>query len=159
MYLGMALARSNREAEARRCFERALLLDTYPPLAMSVYADSLADWGYFAESETLFLQAIKRNKNHVLAIRNYGRSLVREHNPDADRNISRAIELFERAVALDPGDAESHYLLGEALLCVAGEEERAIGHLERALKIDAAHARAAEALAEVNAARQGQHRS
>ena len=116
---------------------------------MSMYADAVADWGYFAEAEALFLKAIKRDKNCVLAIRDYGRSLVRDHNPEAENNIGRAIELFERAVALDPGDAESHYRLGDALLCVDGEEERAIGHLRRALAIRPTHARAAERLAEI----------
>lgn len=117
---------------------------------MSVYADVVADWGYFAEAEALFLKAIRRRGRCALTIRDYGRSLLRDHNPEAENNIGRAIELFERAVALDPGDAESHYRLGDALLCVDGEEGRAIGHLERALKINAAHARAAAALAEIN---------
>jgi tetratricopeptide (TPR) repeat protein len=155
LFLGMALARQGREAEARRRFERAILLDPYPPLAMSFYADALADWGYFAEAEALFLKAIKRDGRCVLAIRDYGRTLLRGHNPEAEKNIGRAIELFERAVVLDPGDPESHYRLGDALLCVDGQRERAIGHLERALKIDPAHAKAAEALAEAEAERDG----
>jgi Flp pilus assembly protein TadD len=155
LFLGMALARENREADARRCFERAMLLDRYPPIAMSMYADSMADWGYFAEAEALFLKAIKRDKDCVLAIRNYGRTLLRDHNPEADNTLGRAIRLFERAVAVGPRDAESHYRLGDALSCVDGETERAIGHLERALKINPAHAKAAEVLAEIQAARDG----
>lgn len=122
---------------------------------MAAYADAMADWGYFAEAEALFQKAIKRDKECVLAFRDYGRSLVREHNPEAENNIGRAIELFERTVALDPGDAESHYRLGDALLCVEGGKERAIGHLERALKINATHPRAAERLAEIEADRGG----
>jgi len=155
LFLGFALARQDRETEARRCFDRAICLDSYPPLAMSMYADVLADWGYFAEAEALFQKILKRNKECVLAIRDYGRTLIRDHNPDADNNIGQAIELFERAVALDPGDAESHYRLGNALLCVDGEMERAIGHLERALKIKPTHAKAAEALAEIELERDG----
>ena len=46
LFLGLALAREDREAEARRCFERAILLDSHPPLAMAMYADAMADWGY-----------------------------------------------------------------------------------------------------------------
>jgi tetratricopeptide (TPR) repeat protein len=155
LFLGLALARENREIEARRCFERAILLDSYPHVAMSTYADSLADWGYFAEAEALFRKAIKRDEGCVLAIRDYGRSLVRDHNPEAENNLGRAIELFERAVALDLGDAESHYRLGDALLCVDGEEERAVGQLKRALKINPTHARAARALAEIESAQDG----
>ena len=74
---------------------------------MATYADTKADWGYFAEAEALFQRAIKKDKKCVLAIRDYGRSLVRERNPEAECNINRAIELFERAVAIDIGDAES----------------------------------------------------
>jgi Flp pilus assembly protein TadD len=159
LFLGLALARQNRETEARRCFVRAIRLDSHPPLGISVYADVLADWGYFAHAEALFQKAIKRNKDFVLAIRNYGRTLIRDHNPEADNNIGRAIELFERAVAIDPGDAESHYRLGNALLCVDGERERAIGHLERALKIEPTHAKAAEELAEIESERDGRDES
>jgi len=155
LFLGLAFARQNQEIEARRCFERATHLDSNPPLAMSTYADVMADWGYFAEAEALFQKAIKRNDEFLLAIRDYGRSLIRDHNPEADNNIGRAIELFERAVAIDPGDAESHYRLGNALLCVDGEMERAIGHLERALKIKPTHAKAAESLAEIEPERDG----
>ena len=155
VFLGLALARQDRKAEAKRCFERAIHLDPCPPLAMSMYADALADWGDFDEAESLFLKAIKRDGRCVLAIRDYGRSLVRDHNPAAETNIGRAIALFERAVAVDPGDAESHYRLGNALLCVDGEQERAIGHLERALKIDATHAKAAAALTEIEAEQDG----
>jgi Flp pilus assembly protein TadD len=148
LFLGLALARENQQTEATRCFIRAIRLDSWPPLATSTYADVLADWGYFAEAEALFQKALKKNNEFVLAIRDYGRALIRDHNPEADNNIARAIKLFERAVAIEPRDAESHYRLGDALLCVDGEMERAIGHLERALKIDPAHAKAAALLAE-----------
>jgi tetratricopeptide (TPR) repeat protein len=155
LFLGLAFARENREQEARRCFEQAILLDSHPPLAMSTYADALADWGDFAEAEGLFKKAIQRDPTCVLAIRDYGRCLVRDHNPEAENNIERAIALFERAVALDPSDAESHYRLGDASLWLEGEEDRAIAHLERALTINPNHARAAEALAEAKAVRNG----
>lgn len=150
-FLGLALARQNRETEARHFFERAILLDSRPPRAMAAYADSMSDWGYFAEAEALFQKAINRDNQCVHAIRDYGRTLLRDHNPDAENNIERAIELFERAVAIDPGDAESHYRLGDALLCVDGAKERALGHLERALQIKHTHAKAAERLAETEA--------
>jgi tetratricopeptide (TPR) repeat protein len=155
VFLGLAFARENQEAEARRCFERAVHLDSNPPLVIAMYADVLADWGYFAEAETLFQKAIKRNDQFVLAIRDYGRTLIRDHNPEAGNNIGRAIELFARAVALDPRDAESHYRLGDALRCIDGEMERAIAHLERALKIEPTHAKAAQALAEIVSDRDG----
>ena len=70
--LAIALARENRQIDARRCFEQAMLLDTTPPFAMSQYADALADWGYFAEAEALFLRALKRDCNCVVALRDYG---------------------------------------------------------------------------------------
>jgi tetratricopeptide (TPR) repeat protein len=151
LFLALALGRENRESEARRYFERAIRIDPHPSIAMATYADSLADWGYFAEAEGLFQEAIKRDPECALAVRDYGRSLIRDHNPNAQTNFARAIELFERAVALNPRNAESHYRLGNALACVEGETQRAIAHLQRALKINPAHANAADDLAEIEA--------
>jgi tetratricopeptide (TPR) repeat protein len=132
LYLGLALARENRQAQARRVLERAIVLDSFAPVAMAAYADVLADWGCFAEAEALFKKALKIDPKCVLAIRDYGRCLIRDTNPDVEKNISRAIELFERAVAIDPSDAESHYRLGDVLVCIDGEEQRGIDHLKRA---------------------------
>ncbi|MDR3623171.1 MAG: tetratricopeptide repeat protein [Paludisphaera borealis] len=155
LFLALALSREGREAEARRCFERAMLIDQFAPLAMSMYADSLADWGCFDEAEALFLKALKKNDRCVMTIRSYARCLVRRPDPEGEANIGRAVELFARAVAIDPDDAESHYRLGDVLLCVDGEEERAVAQLEQALKIAPSHAKAAERLAEIQAERNG----
>jgi tetratricopeptide (TPR) repeat protein len=84
-------------------------------------------------------------------MRDYGRCLLRDPNPDAAGNLGRAIELFERAVAINPGNAESHFRLGDALGCLDGETARAIAHLQRALRIDPDHARAANRLSEIEA--------
>jgi cytochrome c-type biogenesis protein CcmH/NrfG len=151
LYLGFALAKENREAEARRSLERAVLLDSYAPLAMAAYADVLADWSYFAESEGLFRKALKINPKCTYSIRNYGRCLIRDANPDAEKNLSRAVELFEQAVAVDPKDAESHYRLGDVLVCIDGEEQRGIDHLKKALRINPGHEKAAVKLAEIQA--------
>lgn len=159
VFLALALAWENREPEARRCFEVAIRLDTYPLRALSMYADSIADWGYFAEAEALFQKIIKRDEKCVVAIRDYGRTLLRDHNPDAMKNIGRAIPLFERAVDLNPEDAESHYRLGDALPVLDGQLARAIHHLERALKINPLHAKAAKRLAELRTAEDGPGRS
>jgi tetratricopeptide (TPR) repeat protein len=155
LFVAMALARQDRETEARHYFERAIGLDTHPPLAMATYADALSDWGHFAEAEALFQKAIKRDETCVLAIRDYGRCLIRNDGPGAEDDIGRAIELFERAVALDPDDAESHYRLGNALSCVDGQMEKAVGHLRRALELRPSHPKAAEALAEIEVERDG----
>jgi tetratricopeptide (TPR) repeat protein len=151
LYLGFALAKENREAEARRSLERAVLLDSYAPLAKAAYADVLADWGYFAESEGLFKKALKINPKCTYTIRNYGRCLIRDANSDAEKNLSWAVELFEQAVAIDPKDAESHYRLGDVLVCIDGEEQRGIDHLKKALRINPGHEKAAVRLAEIQA--------
>ncbi len=131
IYLALALGRLNREAEARSFFERAIELDSWLSLATAMYADTIANWGYFAEAEALFRKAIKRDPTCALAIRDYARCLIRDHNPDADKNLGRATELFERAVAVDPSDPESHYRLGDILVCVEAERGRGISHLKR----------------------------
>jgi tetratricopeptide (TPR) repeat protein len=153
IYLALALGRLNREAEARGYFERAVKLDSWAPLAMVMYADTIANWGHFSEAEAIFQKAMKTDRNCALAIRDCGRCLTRDHNPDAERNLGRAIALFERAVAVDPLDAESHYFLGDALTCVDGEEVRGIDHLKRALEINPSHAKAAAVLAEIEVER------
>jgi tetratricopeptide (TPR) repeat protein len=113
----------------------------------------MADWGHFAEAEALFQKAIKRDSTCVVALRDYGRTLLRDNNPEMENNIERAIALFERAVQLDPTDAESHYGLGTALAWIDEQVERAIGHLERAIEIKPTHTRAIETLAEVKTGR------
>jgi hypothetical protein len=45
------------------------------------------------------------------------------------------------------------------LLSVEGEEQRAIGHLESAVKIDPNHVRATEVLAEIEAEREDPRKS
>jgi cytochrome c-type biogenesis protein CcmH/NrfG len=153
MCLGFALARENREAEARRYPERAIGLDPWPARAAAMYADVVADWGYFAEAEQRFQKVLSSHPRCALAVRDFGRCLIRDGHPDADTNLERAIALFERAVALDPGAAESHYHLGSALACVDGAENRAINHLKRSLKINPGHEKAAARLAEIKAER------
>lgn len=151
VFLALALGRENRQAEARAAFERAIVLDKYAPLVLTFYADTLADWGEFAESEILFRKAMRQDPSNPQPVRDYGRSLLRDHNPEADDNLERAIKLFEQAVALDPRDAESHYRLGNALACLEGEEQRAMDHLRTALRLKATHRKAAEVLAELEA--------
>jgi cytochrome c-type biogenesis protein CcmH/NrfG len=94
---------------------------------------------------------MKTGPECVLAIRDCGRCLTRDTHPDAEKNIGRAIELVERAIALDPGDAESQYRLGDALVYIDGEEQRAINHLKRALRIRPTRAKAAARLAKIEA--------
>jgi tetratricopeptide (TPR) repeat protein len=151
LFLALALASQNREMEARQYFERAILLDRYPPIALAYYADALAKLSHFSEAERLFQKAIKRNDTCVIAIRDYGNCLIRENNPEADNNIERAVNLLERALDLDPTDAESHHCLGCVLPSIDGQVERAIGHLERAIAIDPTHTRAIKTLEDVKA--------
>ena len=63
IYLGLALGRLNREAEARGCFERAIELDSSASLATVMYADTIANWGYFSEAEVLFQRAMRTDRN------------------------------------------------------------------------------------------------
>ena len=124
VYTSRGLTRENHEAEARRFFEQAIRLDPYSGYAVAAYAEAMSDWGNFDEAEILFRKAIRSDETCVLYIRRYGRSLLMEHNPEAENNMIRAIALFERAVALDPRDAESHFALGYVLSGVDGEEQR-----------------------------------
>jgi tetratricopeptide (TPR) repeat protein len=149
LFLALALSRQDKQDEARACFGRAMALDRYPPLAMSMYADALADWGHYSEAERCFQRVLKKDPACTMAIRDYGRSLLREDRPRTQRDVHRAIDLFERAVAIDPRDAYSHFSLGAALFCELGELDRARYHLKRALQLKPSHAGAAELLQDI----------
>jgi lipopolysaccharide biosynthesis regulator YciM len=153
LFLATALSQQGREAEARYYFERAIGLSKAPAIDMAALADCLADWGCYAEAEALFLKVIKKDPKFDMAIRDYGRCLIRSHNPDREQNVGRAIELFQRAVELDPGDARSHFHLGEALRRVDGQLERATHHIKVALAIEPEYEDAATVLEEIRSDR------
>jgi tetratricopeptide (TPR) repeat protein len=148
MFLAMSLGRLGREEQSRLLYERAIALSTDPALAMAVYADGLADLGHFDEAENLFKAAVERDPCSILALRDYGRTLIRSHNPGADRNLEAAIQLFRKALALDEADAESHYRLSNAL-AADGQIQQGQHHLQRAVELDPSHVRARDNVREI----------
>lgn len=84
-----------------------------------------------------FEQAIRQFPRDAVTYQVYGMLLVEDGTPEAK---SHAIELFERAVALDETAAEPRYQLANVQL-EDGKPERALPYLERAIKLDSQDSR------------------
>ena len=123
--------------------------DPFRPFGTTLYAATLADWGCFDESEVLFRRALRARPDYVPALTGFAYALVRKTNPSAGRNADPAIRLCEQALALDPGQARSHYRLALALRWKPGGHGRAVEHLRRALKLRPDYRSAAALLAEL----------
>ena len=122
-------------AEARRLCRKAIELDPggaaqYAVLAVSLVIDAIYDWGpsreqSFAEARETAERAIGLDDRNALAIRSLGIvNLYSKHFDDA-------VHDFQRAIELDPNEAENHALLGNAV-GLAGDYEAACKHVEYA---------------------------
>ena len=101
----LALANA-RAGDADRAVE--LLRQTQSDPAQSKLIEALIEYrrGRFSEAKVLFQEVLRLNPDVVPAIAGLGRLELLDHN-DAE-----AIRLLERAVQLNPSDAESTYQLG-----------------------------------------------
>ncbi|MDA8082040.1 MAG: DnaJ domain-containing protein [Nitrospiraceae bacterium] len=99
----------------------------------------------YGEAENLFGQAVYLDGGVAEYHYCYGLAILKQGK------TKTAVKALERAVALAPVNAEYQAELGTAFLRM-GFPTRAKGHFEKALKIKPGHRRAAEGLAEANAA-------
>ena len=93
----------------------------------------------FPSAIEIFEEVLKADPNHARAWSQLGLCFLemREHG--------RAREALKRSVAADPGDANAHYILGNAEGSVGNLEEAAASY-RGALSLDPAHAKAEEFL-------------
>lgn len=149
LYLGLAYKLSGRQRPAELELRRALALGT-GGIHAAVFGDHLADLDRFEEAESVFQQALEDYPDWAMAWRDYGRTLIRDRHPRGDENLPRAADAFERALLLQPENAENHYRLADVLSCIHEDFlPRAKALLERCLELRPSHPRARGTLAEV----------
>lgn len=132
---GWVCGHLGRYEDARRYIARALRHGEISARGLSALADAHADWGFLDESERLFEKALARDPGRAQTLLDYARA-VWDLAPRTPKETSRALMLFERALAAAPDDSNSHQHFARALATIPGEWARAILHAERALMLD-----------------------
>lgn len=145
LHVGVGYARLAREeyAWARRAFEEALVLDAEHEDALAGLAETLLKFGQPEQSRRLFRHVLALGyQDDIDLMLQIGRALFK------NEMIEDAREFFEVAVREAPEFAEAIASLGYALHRV-GEEDAAVTHLRRALKLDPDHSEARIYLANI----------
>ena len=139
--LARALMWQRRYEQAEPMFARAERLDLHKPWAMTIHAVSLSKWGRHEEADALFRKVLRFASGWVGGWQEYGWALARESAADATK-LGAAVAALERAIDLNPEDADGFYLLGRVLEPV--DPERALALARRALQVEPEHGGAME---------------
>lgn len=129
--VGSVYLNQQKNAEARKCFERALKL-------RASYPDTLANsWnnlgllagreGQTADAIKYFKEALRLNPDHLIAINNLG-SAYRQA-----KRWNEALTTYEHALQLSPSDADANYGIG-MVYAQRDDTARAFDYLQLALK-------------------------
>jgi tetratricopeptide (TPR) repeat protein len=104
------LIRDNRLAEAEKELTRVLRLTPDLPVALNLMGSVRAKQGRFVEAESLFLRAVRNDKNFTGARMNLVYLYLLERAPD------KAIPQLNEVIALEPENLEAKVILGDAYL-------------------------------------------
>jgi tetratricopeptide (TPR) repeat protein/peroxiredoxin len=129
--IGSVYLNQNKNAAAREAFERTVKLSAN-------YPDTLPDaWnnlgviatreGRVGDSVPCFLEALRLNPHHLLALDNLGNAYRSQKRWD------EASKVLQRALEVAPQDAEANYSLG-MVFAQTDDTARAEEHLQRALQ-------------------------
>ena len=129
--LGWVSGHLGRYEEARRHVARALRQGELSARGLSGLADAHADWGFLDEAERLFEKALTLEPGRARTLRDHARA-VWDLAPRTATDTSRAILLFERALAAAPDEPGAHLCFARALATLPGQSGRALLHAERA---------------------------
>ena len=129
--IGSVYLNQQKNAEARKCFERALKIRaTYP----GTLANSWNNLGLLAGREGrtadaigYFQEALRLSPDHMIALNNLGSAYRQQKQWDDARTT------YERGLALSPNDADANYGLG-MVFAQKDDSEHALDFLQRALK-------------------------
>jgi len=102
---------------------------TFKAKILNSLGTDLLDQGDLDGAQPLFTQALKADPDNVNAMFNQGVVCIRKKRYDC------AVLNFRKVIEQQPEDAVAHFLLGTALLD-AGEQTRAMGHFEQAIRLD-----------------------
>jgi len=129
--IGSVYLNQQKNAEARKCFERALKLRASYPDTQANSWNNLGllagREGHTADAVKYFQEALRLSPDHLIALNNLGSAYRQAKQWDEAR------ETYERALQLRPGDADANYGLG---MVYAQKEDatRAFDYLQLALK-------------------------
>jgi len=130
--IGSVYLNQNKNAAARETFERAVKLranypDTLPDAWNNLGVIATRE-GHIDDSVACFLEALRLNPHHLLALDNLGNAYRVQKRWDEARKV------LERALEVAPLDAEANYSLG---MVFAQTEDNAKGeeYLQRALQV------------------------
>lgn len=146
IHFGWVCGHLGRYEDARRYIARALGHGELSARDLSSLANAHANWGFLDESERLFEKALTLEPGRARTLRNYARA-VWGLAPRTATETSRAIVLFERALAAAPDDFGSHLSFARALATLPGQSARALLHAERAHALRPDHPGARELVA------------
>ncbi|MFN8009451.1 MAG: tetratricopeptide repeat protein [Terriglobia bacterium] len=132
---GMAEMQMQRYTEAAKSYGKAVELNPKAPDVNLGLAVSLWDAGNIAESFAVFEQGLKRFPEDPFHSMEYGRLLLKSAKPNDAASETRAVGLLQDALKLNPSLPEAQYLLGDLALR-KGDPEKALQHLEEAVKLD-----------------------
>jgi len=131
-------ATQEANAQARQLFEQAIALDpqysaAYALLGLTHWLEWMYQWSQnpqtLEQAFDLAQKAVDLDDSLPLAHMLLGRACL------AKKQLERALAETERAIALDPNDADGHAHLA-ALLNFAGRPKEAIGSLEKAMRLN-----------------------
>jgi Ca-activated chloride channel family protein len=114
---GERLYQEGRYPEADSAFGRALASDSTPRVAYNA-GNTLYRLERYEDAARRYRQAgMKDDRLKQRSLYNLGNALVRaaEESPERDEPLHRAIEAYEEALRLDPGDADAKWNLELAL--------------------------------------------
>lgn len=133
---GIAVALSNRYAEAEREFELAIRLNPRLFDAYYFYARTCFQQGKHAEAVRLYEQASRVRPEDYQSVLLMTQSLVTlGRREDAIAIVRRGLQVAEKHLELNPDDARALYL-GAGALNWLGQRERALEWAKRALAMD-----------------------
>jgi tetratricopeptide (TPR) repeat protein len=172
--LGKVLAEQGKVSEAVECYNKVLSLNPGHADAYNSLALLLAGHGRLDEAVALYRRGLESNPEDVPLHSNLGVALIQQGKfdeavrefrvvlqlrPDSGTHKNLAVALtfkgefdeaikhYTESVRLEPANAHTHYLLGNALLA-QGKTAAAIAEYRTALELDPQHERAKTALEE-----------
>jgi hypothetical protein len=134
LWMGWNCGHLDRYEDARRHLACAMRQMAFTAKALSSWGGAHADWGFLAEAERFFEKSLAVEPENASALRGYARA-VWELGARTPAETSRALALFERAIAADPDEYLSVYWYAFALATVPGQAAKALQQAERALAL------------------------